>query len=300
MEHKQKIVVDYTNTKYQDIVYENRKPCFKSDCVCCTAWGDIQNKTIELAWVNSSSSKKNMIDELKKRVVAQDKIIVDMNERVVAQDKIIEYKDKIIHDKDAKIVELQKDNKKYAVANKDLNAKVNGIKITRAQDKVKSGRGRGRPKGTPATINKKPEHFDCEEIIDCKECPNCGSEDLSDETDRWSQTVTETKVVTVVKKITKIRRYCRKCQKQVSRKAPGVAPYARTSSNHIAFTTDLNVNGFSHQKAARMSKDILKCDMSRSASYRRKIKASKALEPVHDNIKKSIQKEYYIHGDETH
>ena len=84
------------------------------------------------------------------------------------------------------------------------------------------------------------------------------------------------------------RRYCGSCKKQVTARVPDAMPNARTSSNHDALLTHLNVNGLSHAKTAQTSCDALKHNISASSSYRGKIRTSKMLEPDHDSIRKKI------------
>ena len=75
-------------------------------------------------------------------------------------------------------------------------------------------------------------------------------------------------------------------------------PNTRTSSNHDALLTHLNVNGLSHAKTAQTSCDVLKHNISPSSSYRSKIRTSKMLEPDHDSISKKILEEPVLNCDE--
>ena len=94
------------------------------------------------------------------------------------------------------------------------------------------------------------------------------------------------------------RRYCGSCKKQVTARVPDAMPNARTSSNHDALLTHLNVNGLSHAKTAQTSCDALKHNISASSSYRGKIRTSKMLEPDHDSIRKKIIQEPVLNCDE--
>lgn len=177
-----------------------------------------------------------------------------------------------------------------------LNAEANGIRTVTVSDMTSSGR-RGRPKGQKATINRRTENIDREETVDCKECPHCGGE-LSGITDEYDRVVKEMKIICENVKYRIKRRYCRTCKKQVSSKVPNAMPYARTSSNHTALLTHLNINGLSHGKAADTSHDALKIGISRSSSYRNKISTSRRLSPDHESIKEEILKEPNLGCDE--
>ena len=195
------------------------------------------------------------------------------------------------------ISELQQDNKRYAKINRDLSVRAEGIRTVTVNEKPSSG-PRGRPKGQKPTITMRPADIDREETVDCSVCPDCGNDNLSGVTDQYSRVVEHMKIIWENVQYDLKRRYCRNCQKQVSAKVPGVMPNARTSSNHDALLTHLNVNGLSHAKTAQTSCDALKHDISASSSYRGKIRTSKALEPDHNSIKKKIMKEPVLNCDE--
>ena len=137
--------------------------------------------------------------------------------------------------------EAEREKEKYAGLNRRLNSTVNGIRTVAVSDRKSSGR-RGRPKGQKATINMRPEDIDRDETIDCKECPRCGSGDcLSGVTDEYDRVVRVLRFVTENVRYVIKRRYCRRCKRQVSGKVPDAMPYARTSSNHTALMTHLNI-----------------------------------------------------------
>ena len=195
------------------------------------------------------------------------------------------------------ISELQQDNKRYAKINRDLNVRAEGIRTVTVNEKVSLGK-RGRPKGQKPSITMRPADIDREETVDCSVCPGCGSDRLSGVTDQYDRVVGRMKVTweNVLYRVN--RRYCGSCKKQVSAKVPDAMPNARTSSNHDALLTHLNVNGLSHAKTAQTSCDALKHNISASSSYRGKIRTSKMLEPDHDSIKKKIMEEPVLNCDE--
>ena len=198
---------------------------------------------------------------------------------------------------EGRISELQQDNKRYAELNSDLNVRTQGIRTVTVGEKVSSGK-RGRPKGQKPSITMRPADIDREETIDCSVCPGCGSDRLSGVTDQYDRVVGRMKVTweNVLYRVN--RRYCGSCKKQVSAKVPDAMPNARTSSNHDALLTHLNVNGLSHAKTAQTSCDALKHNISASSSYRGKIRTSKMLEPDHDSIRKKIIQEPVLNCDE--
>ena len=153
------------------------------------------------------------------------------------------------------ISELQQDNKRYAALNRDLNARVQGIRTVTVTEKVSSGR-RGRPKGQKSSITRRPVNIDRAETVDCSVCPDCGDDNLSGVTDQYSRVVKHMKITWETVHYDLKRRYCRNCQKQVSAKVPDVMPNARTSTNYDAFLAHFNVNGLSHDKIANTSCDV--------------------------------------------
>lgn len=217
---------------------------------------------------------------------------------------------------------LADDNKRYSKANRELNAKANGIKIPKSRtqeskdkehdcdkqgvkavsalDTPKSKR-RGRPPGQPATINRRPEKIDRVETVDCTKCPKDAGHTLSEKpTSTFSRVVNILHVYVETVKFVRNRRYCRDCKQQVYADIPGVAPYARTSANHSAIAVALNMSGLSHGKIAKFSTEALNSKMSRSWSYRNKIATSNMLAAEYDMIRQKILEEPYLLGDEFH
>ena len=195
------------------------------------------------------------------------------------------------------VSELQQDNKRYAEINRDLNVRADGIRTVTVNEKVSSGK-RGRPKGQKPSVTMRPADIDREETVDCSVCPGCGSDGLSGVTDRYDRVVRRMKVTweNVLYRVN--RRYCGSCKKQVTARVPDAMPNTRTSSNHDALLTHLNVNGLSHAKTAQTSCDALKHNISASSSYRGKIRTSKMLEPDRDSIRKKIIQEPVLNCDE--
>ena len=195
------------------------------------------------------------------------------------------------------VSELQQDNKRYAEINRDLNVRTEGIRTVTVTEKPSSGK-RGRPKGQKPSITRRPADIDRKETVDCSVCPCCGSDRLSGVTDRYDRVVRCMNVIweNVLYRVN--RRYCSSCKKQVSAKVPDAMPNARTSSNHDALLTHLNVNGLSHAKTAQTSCDALKHDISASSSYRSKIRTSRMLKPDHDLIREKMMEEPVLNCDE--
>ncbi len=202
----------------------------------------------------------------------------------------------------ALVSSLTGDNKRYAKANGDLNAKANGINIpTVTKKKAGPRKAAGRPKGQKPTINCRPKRVDRVEEIDCRECPDCGdSGNLSDVTDRYDRVVTVMRVMLENVRYVIKRRWCRGCKKQVSGRVPGAAKHARRSSNFDAAMTSLNMNGLSHARAAEFGGDALGHEISRSSAYRGKIRQAGRMAPERDSVRKRVSEAPHLNADEFH
>ena len=184
----------------------------------------------------------------------------------------------------------------YKIHNKDLNAKVNKIKVVPAADPKPPGR-RGRPKGQKPTINKSPEP-DIIEDVDCHKCPDCGNPELADSYTEYPRTVIRRKTITKVYKYNIRRRYCAKCKKYVHAQPPNVSSHARVCNEQFAEAAALNMYGQSYAKTAKFLDDTSSMTVSSSWVYRAKIKTAKKLEPEYLNIAKGILLEPYLQCDE--
>lgn len=251
--------------------HDDISPCFGQNCQCCM-WGcKSVCKAIEVT-CNALYVAKECIDEAASYMDIIQKLQTD-------------------------IVALTDENKKLSAANKKLNAKRNGIKTVTVQDRKSTGK-RGRAKGCTPTVCTRPKKIDRTETIDCTRCPHCNNAVSKNVMGRYDRVVVMKYVYTETVKFDIMRRYCRVCDKNVSRKPPGVEPYARTSSNLGAAVVTLNMHGLSHGKAAKFSTDVFKTKISRSWSHRNKMRVARRLTPERDEIKRKIQKEPCLNCDE--
>lgn len=240
----------------------NGQPCFKQDCKCCGWWlrciDRMANVSVKCLNVATMIAKNKAHDE---NVIRQ----LQVNETA------------LIHD-----------NKLYAKANRELNAKKNNIRQVTAFDKKSTGR-MGRPKGQRPTINKRPENIDRHVTLDFDRCPACGKECISDITEHRYRVITHVRIIVETIKYDTPRRYCRGCKKQVKRDVPGVKKNVRVSVNVCAASTSLNMAGVSHAKTAGFLTVLLGREFTRSWCYRNKISTSKQLTPEYHDIWQSIR-----------
>ena len=194
---------------------------------------------------------------------------------------------------------LEAERQKYAELNRRLNARANGIRAVTACEKKESSGRRGRPPGKGATVNRQFEESeaDVRETADLGACPGCGG-DLSGVTGEYARRYERLTVLTEKVLCTVRRRYCCKCKKQYTARPKGVAPNARVSANHSALLAWLNVKGLSHGGTAELSSDFLKAPVSRSGSYRRKVRTATALRPDYEAVRERLVKEEVLHCDE--
>ena len=194
---------------------------------------------------------------------------------------------------------LEAERQRYAELNRRLNARANGIRAVTACEKKESSGRRGRPLGKGATVNRQFEksEADARETADLGACPGCGGE-LSGVTGEYTRRYERVTVVMEKVLCTVRRRYCRKCKKQYTARPKGVAPNARVSANHSALLAWLNAKGLSHGRTAELSADFLKAPVSRSGSYRRKVRTATALRPDYEAVRERFVKEEVLHCDE--
>ena len=191
---------------------------------------------------------------------------------------------------------LAGDNQKLAQANRRLNAKKNKIKTVPDKDRASAGMV-GRPRGSKATRNMRPERIDRRETVDIRECPK-GHHLSGTVTHRYTRVVKVMHVIWENVEYTVNRRWCRECGKQFSARVPGAAKHARVSANCSAAATALSMSGISHGKTAEFCADALKGETSRSWSYRNKMSAARRLAPEHGAIERDILSEPYLACDE--
>ena len=256
------------------------RPCL--ECACCKWW--LKHTGIAKA-----------IDDAKydghDRGVQHDTVtakVSELSEQAQASVKLTAEKEKLVSD-----------NKQYKKTINELRAKSNGIKTTTAVDRPEKGTNPpGRPKGCKATINKRPENIDREEVLDGTDCPDCGGPLAETSPETIDKVVTMVRVIKENVLYKRRRRWCKNCKKLQAPSIPDVQKYARRSSNHTALTVSLNMNGMSHARAARHSKDVIKLDMSRSAAYRDKLSHAKQQEPFHAQIRQNVLAEPALGCDE--
>ena len=159
-------------------------------------------------------------------------------------------------------------------ANAELNAKANGIPHRHREETSPRGSANaGGRRESPATRLTGPKDIHCWDIVDCTRCPKCRKSDkLSGVTDMYDRVVTRT----IIKKVNVLyfvlRRYCNRCDKQVSQQPEGVMHHARNDITHDRIMTRLNLHGLSHGKCSKTSMSVLGVDTSTSAMYRTKIR----------------------------
>ena len=257
-------------------------------CGCCGQWSEVSVRVAgaAAALASRNASCERAMRKMRAALAARDDEIARLKEQ---------------NERDAATIAAQGDEiAQVKKANAELNAKANGIRIVTAKDKPKGKRKRGRPKGKPGNKTYRPKDIHCWDIVDCTRCPKCRKSDkLSGVTDMYDRVVTRT----IIKKVNVLyfvlRRYCNRCDKQVSQQPEGVMHHARNDITHDRIMTRLNLHGLSHGKCSKMSMSVLGVDTSTSATYRTKIRVSGACRPEYERIRRGIQNERYVHGDET-
>ena len=188
-------------------------PCTGANCSCCEQWQEITSRALSLAerlahLASISAGENAAKDEIIQLLQAAEATLADESAS----------KDDTICTLQANEATLVEDNKQLAKANKDLNAQNNGIHTVPDEDRVSTGRV-GRPSGQEATINKRPEQIDREEVVDIKECPkgHALSETITDQYDR---VVKVRRIITENVKYTVYRRCARSAKSSTPQGRP--------------------------------------------------------------------------------
>ena len=257
------------------------KPCM--ECDCCKFW---TGAAVQIA--DEKASAKDTIQKLQdNEATLEGKNQQLTKENVSAKDTIQKLQ--------ASESALKSDNEHLKKANKRLNAKNNNIRTVPDKERTSTGKI-GRPRGGKATKNVRPERIDRKETVDVTKCSK--NHNLSDKVKSYTKVVKVLHVWVEHVEYTINRRWCKKCDKYISAKPPGVPKHSRISANYSSLATWMQMNGLSHGKVIEFFTDVAKDKTSRSWSYRSKIKTANTLEPEHKAIKQDILDKPYLSCDE--
>ncbi len=184
-----------------------------------------------------------------------------------------------------------------AVVARGINTKPN----TKKKSKGKSNHKPGRKKGHEGKSRRKPEHIDVKVEIDQTLCSKCGISSLSAEpTDSYTRVVEDiVPARIVVTQYTIVRRYCRKCKRQVSPKIPYVLPNERFGLRLMLLIVSLKLLGLSYEKITGLFKLLFNLDVTEASIEHSVMKVAEAFGAKYDELIEELIKENNIHGDET-
>jgi hypothetical protein len=159
----------------------------------------------------------------------------------------------------------------------------------------------GRKNGHKGKSRKNPEHIDAEVELDQIVCSECGGASLSEEpTDSYERIVEDIiPVKVVVTRYIIVRRYCRKCKKQVSPGIPCVLPKEHFGLRLMLLMVSLKLLGLSYEKITGLFKLLFSLDITEAAVEHAVMKLSEAFGSRYNELIDDLMKERNIHGDET-
>ncbi len=220
----------------------------------------------------------------------------------------LEMKD-TIRKKDERISQLELENKNLKEENTSLRVTVHAVTArsinTKSNTNKKSERKRkhkksGRRNGHKGKSRRKPEHIDARVELDQQICSECGSTQLSEPTHSYTRVVEDivpARIVVTEYRI--VRRYCRKCKKQVSPKIPCVLPNERFGLRLMLLIVSLKVLGLSYGKITGLFKLLFNLDVTEASVEHSVMKVAGAFAIRYNELIDDLVKERNIHGDET-
>lgn len=208
---------------------------------------------------------------------------------------------------------LEKENAELRKENKQLREELESLKVTvhavtarsvdaKSNTKKRRHRKSGRKKGHKGKSRRKPEHIDARVEIDQNRCSECRSASLSAEpTDSYTHTVEDiVPARVVVTEYTMVRRYCRRCKRQVSPKIPYVLPNERFGLRLMLLIVSLKTLGLSYGKMTGLFKLLFNLDVTETAIEHSVMKIAEAFGARYNELVHELKKEESnIHGDET-
>lgn len=181
----------------------------------------------------------------------------------------------------------------HAVIARSVNAKSN------TKEKQKKYRKAGRKKGHKGKSRMKPKHVDARVEVDQNRCSECRSA-LSEPTDSYTRVAEDiVPARVVVTEYTIVRRYCRRCKKQVSPKIPCVLPNERFGLRLMLLIVSLKTLGLSYEKVTGLFKMLFNLDVTETAVEHSVMKVSEAFGARYEELIHELKEESNIHGDET-
>lgn len=151
----------------------------------------------------------------------------------------------------------------------------------------------------PRKSRNRPTHIDDDITIDQKECNICGTE-LSEQTHTYSRVVEDIlPAKSITTQYTIVRRYCKRCKKQVSGQVHTALPNERFGIRLMVLIISLKTLGLSYGKISHLLQMLFSLSMTESAINHAVSKTAQAFGKKYTEMIAELKKEHNIYGDET-
>jgi len=230
------------------------------------------------------------------------------NKILVSKDGELEYYRNRCNMLEQQVKELIKDNEQLREENRQLREEITQIKKTvsaltakniRAKPNKQQNKKKKHVSNHARKSRCKPTHIDDIITVDQKECNICGTE-LSDPTHTYSRVVEDVlpaKAVTTQYII--VRRYCKRCKKQMSGQVHTALPNERFGIRLMVLIISLKTLGLSYGKISNLLQMLFSLNLTESTINHTVSKTAQAFGKKYTEMIAELKKELNIYGDET-
>lgn len=169
------------------------------------------------------------------------------------------------------------------------------------EDDSKIPKKRGAPFGHLGWFRKKPKKIDAVEIVKLKQCPECGSDEIT-ESGQPQEHIQEDIVIPKVKATCyqKHQYYCRRCKKAVEGRGKEelpnsyIGPIAKTVAVYLKYHVKV-----SDRDIHRLFESLFSLKMSTGSIMGFRDQLKRYCQPLYEQLLKSLKNSSFIHADET-
>jgi len=203
--------------------------------------------------------------------------------------------------------ELEAENAKLRERLASLETTVSAVVARGVGAKVDTGRSRlkkpGRRAGHVGAGRSRPDRVDATVELDQSVCPRCGGVLSEDHTDCYTRIVEDiVPARVVVTRYVVMRRYCRRCRRQVSPAIPNViggGSNERFGLRLMLLVVSLKMLGLSYEKIGSLLQLLFDLDLTEAAMLHCVTTVARAFGPRYEELRQELLREKSIHGDET-
>ena len=151
----------------------------------------------------------------------------------------------------------------------------------------------------PRKSRNRPTHIDDDITVDQKECNICGTE-LSEPTHTYSRIVEDVlPAKSITTQYTIVRRYCKRCKKQMSGQVHTALPNERFGIRLMVLIISLKTLGLSYGKISHLLQMLFSLSLTESTINHAVSKTAQAFGKKYAEMIAELKKELNIYGDET-